>query len=48
MSVFFVKNNVKYILKDCEILCIPLWQEWFLDSIVVVVKGVEKQFYEKI
>ena len=24
-------------MKDCELLCIPLWQEWFLDSIVVVV-----------
>ncbi len=37
-----IKNNVKYILEDCEILCIPLWHEWFLDSIVIVVKGVEK------
>lgn len=37
-----IKNNVKYISEDCEILCIPLWHERFLDSIVIVVKGVEK------
>lgn len=41
-NMMHIKNNVKYILEDCEILCIPLWHEWFLDSIVIVVKGVEK------
>lgn len=29
-----IKNNVKYISEDCEILCIPLWHAWFLDSII--------------
>lgn len=41
-NTMHIKNNVKYISEDCEILCIPLWHEWFLDSIVIVVKGVEK------
>lgn len=26
-------------LEDCEILCIPLWHEWFLDSIVPDFRG---------
>ena len=34
-----IKNNVKYISEDCEILCIPLWHEWFLDSIVPDFRG---------
>lgn len=28
-NMMHIKNNVKYILEDCEILCIPLWHEWW-------------------
>ena len=42
-NMMHIKNNVKYISEDCEILCIPLciplWHEWFLDSIVPDFRG---------
>ncbi len=38
-NMMHIKNNVKYISEDCEILCIPLWHEWFLDGIVPDFRG---------